>query len=440
MPETRYASSGDLSIAYQVFGDGPLDIVLAWGGVSHIELFWEWPGFARYFERLAGFARVIQFDRRGTGLSDRMVGVATLEERMDDVRAVMDAVGSERAALIGESEGGPMSVLFAATYPERTVALIEFAPLVRAVSAEDYPWAIAPEDYVEFLDVVRATWGTGVSIDLFAPSLIGDATALAAMARFERYAATPSAFAAVLAQNASIDIRPVLPLVTVPTLVLHRKGDLVVQIEQSRYLAAHVADGTLIELEGTDHLLGSGDVDAVVDEVERFLTGQVGVEEPERVLATVVFTDIVDSTSRASAMGDRAWRAVLDRHDDVTARLITSHRGRLIKSTGDGILATFDGPARAIKCSTAMRDSLHDLGIEIRVGVHTGEVERRGEDIGGIGVHIAARVEAAANAGEILVSRTVTDLVAGSGLVFVDRGEHELKGIPGSWHLCAVDA
>ncbi|MEY2447815.1 MAG: hypothetical protein QOH79_1291 [Acidimicrobiaceae bacterium] len=438
MPQTQYASSGDVHIAYQVFGQGPLDIVLVWGGISHIELFWETAAFGRFFERLAGFARVIQFDRRGIGLSDRVGGVATLEERMDDVRAVMDAAGSDRAALFGESEGAPMSVLFAATYPERTVALIPYAPLVCAVGDESFPWAVPRDMYPAVLDMMIQGWGHGGSVDFFAPSVAADPGARAEAARFEKYAASPSAFRDQMAMNASIDIRPILASVNVPTLVLHRRDDLVVSVEQGRYLAANVPDGTFIELEGTDHLLGSGDVEVIADHVQRFLTGHVHDAEPERVLATVVFTDIVDSTRRAAALGDRAWRDILDRHDQVTAHLVALHRGRLIKSTGDGLLATFDGPARAVQCSTSMRDALRGIGLETRVGVHTGEVERRGDDIGGIGVHIAARVEAAAQAGEVLVSRTVTDLVAGSGLSFTDRGDHELKGVPGIWRLYAV--
>src|SRR4051812_5494069 len=438
-PATRYALSRDVHIAYQVFGDGPLDIVLVWGGVSHIELFWETARFARFFERLASFARVIQFDRRGIGLSDRVGGVATLEERMDDVRAVMDAAGCERAALFGESEGAPMSVLFAATYPERTIALIPYGPLVSFVG-EGLPWAMPRDDYDRVLDALVAGWGEGSSIDLFAPSLADDPAARRAASRIEKYAATPSAFRHALEMNASIDIRPVLPSVKVPTLVLHRTGDLVVGVEQGRYLAAHITGAKLVELDGSDHLLGAGDVDAVADEVQQFLTGSHGSDEPERVLATVVFTDIVDSTRRAADLGDRAWTELLDRHDEVSRRLVESHRGQLIKSTGDGLLATFDGPARAIRCSTSLRQALRTIGLETRVGVHTGEIERRGDDIGGIGVNIAARVEAAAAPGEILVSRTVTDLVAGSGLTFVDRGEHELKGVPGTWRLFSVDA
>lgn len=440
MPETRYARSRDVHIAYQVFGEGPLDVVLVWGGVSHIELFWETGDFARFYERLASFARVIQFDRRGTGLSDRVGGVATLEERMDDVRAVMDSVGSERAALFGESEGAPMSVLFAATYPERTVALIPYAPLVCLVGDADFPWALTPDEYPLVLDAMVDGWGQGGSIDLFAPSLANDPEARAAAARFERYAATPSAFRDQMEMNASIDIRPILPSVRVPTLVLHRRDDLVVRVEQGRYLAANIPDATFVELDGSDHILGAGDVEIVADEIQRFLTGGVSGAYPERVLATVVFTDIVDSTRHAAAVGDREWRRLMDRHDAVTSALVESHRGHVIKSTGDGLLATFDGPARAIQCSTAMRDALGGIGLETRIGVHTGEVERRGDDIAGIGVVIAARVEARAEAGEVLVSRTVTDLVAGSGLRFSDRGDYELKGVPGTWRLYAVDA
>ena len=354
MPETCYARSGDVHIAYQAFGDGPLDVVLVWGGVSHIELFWETGEFGRFFERLASFSRVIQFDRRGTGLSDRVGGIASLEDRMDDVRAVMDSVGCERAALFGESEGAPMAVLFAATYPERTVALIPYAPLVCFIADADFPWALSRDEMPVVLDAMLDGWGQGGSIDLFAPSLANDPEARRAAARFEKYAATPTAFRDQMEMNASIDIRPILASVRVPTLVLHRRDDLVVNVEQGRYLAANVPNSTFIELDGPDHLLGAGDVEVIADEVQRFLTGEISAAQPERVLATVVFTDIVDSTHQASTLGDREWRAVMDRHDTVMSHLVASHRGQVIKSTGDGVLATFDGPARAIQCSTAI--------------------------------------------------------------------------------------
>jgi class 3 adenylate cyclase len=438
VPETRYATSGAINIAYQVFGDGPLDVVLVWGGISHIEVMWEMEGFARFFERLASFARVIHFDRRGIGLSDRVGGVATLEERMDDVRTVMHAASSERAAILGESEGGPMCVLFAATYPERTVALIPYAPIVCFVGDDAFPWAPIREVYEQSLAAMCEGWGNGISLDTFAPSMVGDPAARSFAARFERYAATPASFRDQMTMNAGIDIRPILSSVKVPTLVIHRRGDVMVRVEQGRYLAEHVEGARFVELDGIDHLLGAGDPDIIADEIEQFLTGRRREAEPDRVLATIVFTDIVDSTTRAATIGDRSWRELLDRHDRVARDAVEKHRGQIVKATGDGVLATFDGPARAIQCSVELRAKLRDLGVDITAGVHTGEIERRSSDIGGIGVHIAARVESAARPGEVLVSRTVKDLVAGSDMKFENRGDHDLKGLPDRWQLFAV--
>lgn len=440
VPETRYATSGAVNVAYQVFGDGPVDVVLVWGGVSHIEIMWEMAGFARFFERLASFARVIQFDRRGIGLSDRVGGVATLEERIDDVRAVMDAVGSERAAIFGESEGAPMCVLFAATYPERTVALITYGAIVCFVGDDEFPWAPVREVHEQWLAAMCEGWGNGVSADTFAPSTAGDPAARRSAARCERYAATPASFRDQMTMNAGIDIRPILASVRVPTLVVHRRDDAMVHVGQGRYLAEHIEGARFVELDGIDHLLGAGDPDIIADEIEHFLTGRRRAAEPDRVLATVVFTDIVDSTKRAATLGDRLWRALLDRHDRIASDAVEQHRGQIVKTTGDGLLATFDGPARAIQCSVELRAKLRDLGVDIRAGVHTGEIERRSSDVGGIGVHIAARVESAARPGEVLVSRTVKDLVAGSDVKFENRGDHDLKGLPDRWQLYAVVA
>ena len=439
-PETRYARSGDVNIAYQVVGEGPLDLVFVMGWVSHLDYFWEEPSFARFLRRLASFSRLILFDKRGTGLSDRVAihELPTLEQRMDDVRAVLDAVGSERAALMGVSEGGPLCLLFAATYPERTTALVMAGAYARRLWAEDYPFGAPREEYEAFLEEIREKWGGPVGIERRAPSLLNDERFRTWWATYLRMSASPGAAYALTRMNGEIDARHALPAVSAPTLVVHRTGDRSLPIEGARYMAERVAGAKLVELPGDDHLPFVGDQDEILDEVEEFLTGIRQPAEPDRVLATVLLTDIVGSTEKASKMGDRRWGELLEEHHLVVRRELDRWRGREIDTAGDGFLATFDGPARAIRCATAVRDAVRALGIEIRAGLHTGECEVVGAKVVGIAVHTGARVAGQARAGEVLVSRTVKDLVAGSGIEFEERGEHELKGVPGTWRLYAV--
>ena len=430
-PETRYAKTGGLHIAYQVVGEGDLDLVMVSGFVSNVESSWESPNEAAFLARLASFSRLILFDKRGTGLSDRVSAdqLPILEDRMDDVRAVMDAAGSERAALLGWSEGGPMSVLFAATYPERVTHLVLYGSYARRVSAQ-------PDNGRAFIDLIEREWGTGAVLGGGRPP--ADPALRQALARKERQCATPTAAAALVRMAASIDVGDVLQAVSVPTLVMHRSHDANFQVDAGRELAAGIPGARYIELEGEDHMPWLGDSDAIVGEIEEFLTGTRQGPRLERVLATVLFTDIVGSTRQAVAMGDRQWSELLDRHHALTRAELQRFHGIEIDTTGDGFFATFDGPARAIQCAAALMTALEDIGITIRAGIHTGEVERVGGGLRGIAVHIGARVGALASAGEVLVSRTVTDLVAGSGIQFIDRGEHELKGVPGTWQLFAA--
>jgi class 3 adenylate cyclase len=439
-PATHYAHAGEVSIAYQVFGDGPIDIVLVPGYIMHVELIWEIPTAVHILERLASFARVILFDKRGGGLSDPVVGAPTLEDRMDDVRAVMEAVGSERAAILGSSEGVPMSILFAATYPQKVSALVLYGGMARSTWAPDYPWASPADALIESSEEMAPHLYEGAIIEVMAPSLADMPFARDLFAKLQRYSATPGMLNQLFRMFLDIDVRPVLPTVSAPTLVLHRRGDRAVNYQASKWMAGQIPDAKYVELDGIDHAMFAGDIDAVVDEMEEFLTGVRRTIEVDRVLATVMFTDIVDSTKRASAMGDRAWRAVLDAQNDVLRHELGRYRGREVKTLGDGMLATFDGPARAIRCARAMTEAVRPLDIEVRVGLHTGEVELVDDDVAGIAVHIAARVGALASAGEVLVSGTVKDLVAGSGIGFVDRGEHVLKGIPDQWRIYAVGA
>lgn len=440
MPQTKYAQDGDLHIAYQVWGEGPIDLVLVWGTFSHCEMFWEDPAMARFLESLGRFARVVHFDKRGTGLSDSIVGIPTLEERMDDVRIVMNAIGSKRAALFGESEGAPMSCLFAATFPESVSHLVFFGPLVRLINHGDFPAGVDPATFDAFMKTAAEGWGRGSMMALAAPSAASDERRLEYLGRFERQALSPGAFRALMDANTRIDIRPVLPTISVPTLVMHRRGDLLVFVGQGRYMAEHIPGARYVELEGDAHLVSFGDVDVVARETRQFLTGST--DEPaadvDRVLSTVLFTDIVQSTETAAAMGDQRWTRLLDDHDRLVRQEVDRARGRVVKTTGDGALATFDGPARAVRAADAIVHGVHSLGIDARAGVHTGEVELRGDDVGGLGVHIGARVSSLASAGQVMVSRTVVDLVAGSGLSFADAGSHALKGVPGEWQLFAL--
>ena len=438
-PETRYARSGDVNIAYQVVGRAPRDLVLVPGWVSNIEVFWEDPRVARFLGRLAAFARLILFDKRGTGLSDRAGDPPTLEQRMDDVRAVMDAVGSERAALCGYSEGGVMCALFAATYPARTTALVMHGSYARLTPAPEHPWGRTPEAQQAWLEECRRGWGGPVGLELRAPSLAHDEQARQWWARFLRLSASPAAAVALSRMNYEIDIRHVLPAIRVPTLILHSRNDRTIDPESGRYLAAHIPGARYVDLAGIDHLPWGDDADAILDEIEEFLTGVRHGPEPERVLATVLFTDIVNATERAAALGDRRWRDLLDGHHARVRRELARFRGREIDTAGDGFLAAFDGPARAVRCAAAVRDQVRGLGLEVRAGLHTGECEVMGPKLGGLAVHIGARIAALAAPSEVLVSSTVRDLVAGSGLRFRDRGRHALKGVPGEWQLFAVD-
>jgi pimeloyl-ACP methyl ester carboxylesterase len=433
-PETRYAKNGDVHIAYQVFGGGPLDLVVVHGFVGNIELHWDFPDAARFYTRLGSFCRVICFDKRGTGLSDRDCGIATLEERMDDVRAVMDAAGSERAALFGQSEGGPMSVLFAAAHPERTRALVLYGTFARSNQRD---WS--PERFDARMVEFDRGWGTTMSrLPMLAPGKLSDAAFSRAWTRLERQSASPAAAIAMLRMNKDIDVSHVLPVIRVPTLVLHRTGDLTVNVDQGRYLAAHLPGARYVEMAGHDHLVFVGDGDRLVDEIQEFLTGSRSEQDVDRVLATVMFTDIVDSTRRAAELGDRQWRALLDRHDETVRQQLKRFRGSEVKNLGDGFMATFDGPARAVRCAAAISEAVRALGITVRSGLHTGEIELKRDAISGIAVHIAARVAAEAEAGETIVSSMVRDLVAGSGLRFEDRGARSLRGVPEEVRLYRV--
>jgi pimeloyl-ACP methyl ester carboxylesterase len=409
------------------------------GWVSNIEAGWEDPTLGHALRRLTSFSRLILFDKRGTGLSDRVntADLPSLEMRMDDVRAVMDAANSERAAVFGVSEGGPMSMLFAASHPERTAALVCFGTFAKRVWSPDYPWAPMPEAREAWLARLEDEWGTPVDLDDLAPSRTGDTAFAEWMAGYLRRSASPSAAVALGRMNTQIDVREVLPAIRVPTLVMHRTDDVDANIEEGRYIASRIPGATFVEMPGTDHLFWTQDVDAVIDEIEGFLTGVRRGPDPDRVLATVLFTDIVGSTERAIQMGDRRWMDALEAHRTMVRWFLERFRGREVDTAGDGFFATFDGPARAIRCATAIRDAAHDHGLEVRAGVHTGEVEV-GEKPAGVAVHIGARVMAEAGPGEVLASSTVKDLVAGSGIGFADRGVHALKGVPGVWQLWAA--
>ena len=437
--ETRYAKSGDLRIAYQVVGEGPIDLVWAPGYLSHLEQNQWWPGYAYFLERMASFSRLINFDRRGTGLSDRILALGSFEELLDDIRAVMDAAGSERAALFGGAEGGPMCALYAATFPERTAALVLGASYARRTWAPDHPWGLDADTQQRILGGYEDRWGRKSFGDrALAPSLTGDKRFSAWHAQAQRFAGTPASALAWFRVTMEIDVREVLPAIRVPTLVLHRTGDRGVPVEAGRYLAEHIPGAKFVELEGEDHYPFAGDIDALVDEVEVFLTGSRRAPEPDRVLATVLFTDIVGSTERAAELGDRAWTKLLSDHNRVVQTKLERFRGKAVRVEGDGTLSTFDGPARAVQCACAIREATRELGLEVRAGLHTGEIETAGTGIEGIAVHIGARVASLADAGEVLVSSTVKDLVVGSGLHFADRGTHSLRGVPGEWRLHAV--
>jgi pimeloyl-ACP methyl ester carboxylesterase len=437
-PRTQYARSGDAHIAYQVFGDGDLDLIFIPGFVSNIEHYWEMPQVPDLLERLASFARVVIFDKRGTGLSDPVAGPPPLEERMDDMQAVMDAAGVERAALYGISEGGPASVLFAATYPERTSALVLYGSTPRFRTDSDISWGATDEQIEVMLSETERTWGDGALMGVFAPSVAEDPAMQEVWGRFQRASASPAMARAVVASLFEIDVRDILPTIRVPTLILHRTRDLIAPVEGARLMAERIPDARLVEFDGADHVPFTGDFEPVVDEMEEFLTGTRQSRPLDRVLATVMFTDIVDSTKRAAEAGDRRWRELIERHDELTRRQLGRFRGREVKTLGDGFLATFDGPARAIECACAIRDGVGPLGMDVRAGLHTGECELHPDDVRGMAVNIGARVGALASANEVLVSSTVKDLVVGADLEFADRGEHDLKGVPGKWRLFAA--
>ena len=431
---TQYAKAGDVHIAYQIVGDGPIDLVVAPGFVSHVECCWEEPSYARFLRRLASFSRLILFDKRGTGLSDRLTGMPTLEHRMDDVRAVMDAAHSDRAAILGISEAGALSAVFAATYPNRASHLILYAAF-----AEFASWFPTARRLASFFHYCETAWGSGDSLRTYGPSMVDDAAFKRWWGRYERQGASPGAAEAMMKVNAEIDIKHVLPTIRVPTLVIHRSGDAAVNVEAGRYLAAHIPSARYVELPGPDHLWFLGDADSVLDPIQEFLTGTRGAAEVDRVLATVLFTDVVSSTRRAAELGDRRWAELLEAYHSAVRNEISRFRGREIDTAGDGVFAAFDGPARAIRCACAVHDAVGQLGLEIRTGLHTGECEVVGDKIGGLAVHIGARVAAEAQPGEVLVSSTVKDLVAGSGIRFGEGKTVQLKGVPGEWQLYAVE-
>jgi len=438
IPDIRYARNGDVSIAYQVLGNGPIDLVYVPPFVSNLELQWQEPQQARYLQRLAAFSRLVMFDKRGTGLSDR-TGIATLEERMDDVRAVMDAVSLERAAVFGTSEGGAMSLLFAATYPERVQALVLYGAYPRAVAAPDYPEGVSPEFAKERMEDLRTRWGQGITASVMAPERVADEPFLERQRRWERLSASPGAAVALYQMICEIDVRHLLSAVRVPTLILHREGDLT-HAPGSRYLGRHLPGAKMVELPGNEYYPFFGDQDALLGEIEEFLTGTRSGPDVDRVLATVLFTDVVDGTRKAVELGDEKWRELLEVHHRLVREELRRFRGREIDTAGDGFLAAFDGPARAIRAAAAIVGRVSQLGIRVRVGVHTGECDVMDGKLSGVAVHTGARVASLAGPGEVLVSSTVKDLVAGSGLRFRERGVHELKGIPGAWQLYSVES
>ena len=437
IPETRFARSGEAHIGYQVLGDGPIDLVYVQGWISNIELNWLEPSYARFLSRLASFARLIIFDKRGTGLSDRVPEdrLPTIEQRMDDVRAVMDAAGSERAALFGVSEGGPMSLVFAAAHPERTTALIIYGSYSHAGAAPEYAWTRSAESRAAFVRTVEENWGGPLGLAERAPSMMAAEPFIKWWSSYLRQSASPRAALALTEMNSQIDVRPVLSTVHVPTLILHRTGDRAMQTDEARYLAEHIDGAKLMLLHGDDHLPWIGEVEPLLDAIHEFLVGAPRVRDVERVLATVLFTDTVGTTERATKLGDARWTELLSAHHAVVREELQRYGGTEVDTAGDGFLARFDGPARAVRCALSIAERVQGLGIEIRAGVHTGECELVDGHIAGIAVHIGARIAGAAGRSEVLVSRTVKDLVAGSGLRFQDRGTHNLKGVSDEWRL-----
>jgi class 3 adenylate cyclase len=435
LPETRYARLGDITLAYQTMGSGAHDLIIIPGIISHVEFAHELPGYTAFLRGLSTFARVVTFDKRGQGLSDRVSDAPALDERMDDVRAIMDGIGSRRAALLGFSEGSPMSVLFATTYPERTSHLILLGGFPQG------GYNVSDEAFEPYVEKVLANWGTGQMMKRVVGATGEKEREMALLGKFERLACSPGAYKTLMRMNQKLDVTSILPNVRTPTLVLHSRADIVVPIAQGRKFAAAIPHAKLIEYDDLPHGVWARNCNALIGDVEEFITGrrEAAAEDADRVLATVLFTDIVDSTQKASEYGDKRWRELLDRHDHLAAQSIEKHRGRLVKRTGDGILATFEGPGRAVRCALALGSVAREIGLNLRAGLHTGEIEMRGDDIGGVAVHAAARVMAQSRPNEVLVSRVVTDLVAGAGLKFAERGTHELKGLPGLWDLFAAN-
>jgi class 3 adenylate cyclase len=438
--DVQFTRTGGVDVAYRVVGNGPIELVYAQGAYTHLELEWELPQFRRYCERLAEFTRLILFDKRGIGMSDRVPGATTLEERMDDIRAVMDAAGSERAAILGESEGGPLSILFAAAHPERTLALVLQGAEVRERKDDDWPWGEGTEEeFEEWMTGLPERWGKGAAFGFLAPS-VGDVEwGREWLGRVARSAATPASWEAFARMAFDIDVRHVVPSINVPTLILHAVDDKVCHVENARFLARHIAGARYVELPGGDHVPWF-DPDQTIAEIQEFLTGRREAATPDRRLATVLFTDLVGSTTRATELGDRRWRDLLEQHHGAVRRELERFDGSEMDTAGDGFFATFDGPARAIRCARSIIDAVRPLELDVRAGLHTGEVEVLDGKVAGIAVNIGARVAARAGAGEVLVSGTVKDLVAGSGLEFEERGTAELKGVPGEWRLYAVAA
>jgi class 3 adenylate cyclase/alpha-beta hydrolase superfamily lysophospholipase len=438
MPRTRYAMNGTVSIAYHVMGDEPIDVVMVPGAISHIEGMHELPGYTAYLQRLSKFARVMIFDKRGQGLSDRMTDAPSLEQRMDDIRAVMDAADSKRATVIGFSEGASMSAVFAATYPERVAGLILYGGMTEGTAVRGEELAVLEKRVAQYMN----NWGDGAFMKrAVSASQPVSAEIMERFGRLERMFISPGALKANVLLNAQIDVKPILGSVRVPTLVLHRRTDAFIPFEQGRALAEHIPGARFIQYPDGDHGFWTGDTDAPLGDIEEFVTGRRnGAADLDRILATVLFTDIAGSTQSAVQLGDQRWRRLLDEHDRLGRQMVERHRGKLVKMTGDGILATFDGPARAVRCSLAFSSVARDIGVPMRAGLHTGEIETRGRDVGGIAVHAAARVMGHSQPGEVLVSRVVTDLVAGAGLRFSERGSHELKGLPGAWELFAASS
>lgn len=438
-PDTRYVKSGDAHIAYQVVGDGPIDLLYIPGWTyTHVDRVWEWPRSADYLSRLASFCRLILFDKRGIGASDRGVEVPTIENHLDDVTAVLDAAGSEQAAIFGFSEGGPLALLFAATYPERVPALVTYGAFAKFLRSDDYPLGIPERIAPRLRENLELAWGTGAELTLFAPSKATDPEAIEMQAKLTRAAASPAAAVAYFDMLVQIDIREVLPTVQTPTLVIHRRDDRAVFLGAGQYLADHIPGARLEVLEGEDHIPWFGDYDDLIASVQEFLTGAKPAPTVDRVLATVLFSDLVGSTKKSAELGDASWAALMDRVNVAVSAEIERHQGRLIKTMGDGHLATFDVPARAIRAAQAIRDAIRPFELQNRAALHTGEISLGDGDIGGIGVAIGSRIESLAQPGEILVSRTLTDLVVGSGFGFESKGTHELKGVPGTWEVFAV--